>query len=415
MTSYHDVCERWVDRCLGSGARAIDTQRVWTDGDHIYSYGRHFEMARIMRDVNGEPTFFLVNGETFSPSTTNHQSNVRSAIQRSGIESIIIPHGALEAATIDFSSIEIIDVQSDHTEVKRFEQSTPPHGARWESYQQSVWEDGKYVRSDDDPWHYYLTTGRRQIDVQANEDGTLTYSWETTRHWLGGSLIKARVRWRGYTLCKPCGGSGTDGELQGPPEPGGEWTYERRTIGDERVWHPRPGRRNRFTHDWDARQSTLCAKCNGEGGRHFTRSRQAYFLSGFDSQEARPSYFFCELPKGVTPTSVDEAFECLKPTAVKIAEMMDREVTRQGDIFAIPLENLDKRTLRKRGARFEKRGKLLNTNHAATEVAYMPDGTTLVRGVLHHVPEWRDPDHARRKLATPGWHVVQKNTVPVAA
>jgi len=128
-------------------------------------------------------------------------------------------------------------------------------------------------------------------------------------------------------------------------------------------------------------------------------------------QEPRPLYFLCELAKGVKPTTVAEAYLTLKPETVLLGEQMEREVRRQGDIFAVPL-SLDKRAIRKAGATFVKRGNLLGTNHEATEVAFLPGGLTLARGVLYHNPRGRRPDHIRRPLGK-SWHVITKNTVPI--
>ena len=143
-------------------------------------------------------------------------------------------------------------------------------------------------------------------------------------------------------------------------------------------------------------------------------SRTAYYISDFDANEPRPLYFFCELPRGVKPTTLAEAIEALKPEPVLMAEQLGRTITRQGDIFAIEVPTKTRRELKAEGATFEKMGELLGTNHVATEVARMPDGTTLARGTMHHKPPWRRPDHIRAKL-TDGktWHVIVKNTVPV--
>ena len=160
--------------------------------------------------------------------------------------------------------------------------------------------------------------------------------------------------------------------------------------------------------------------------------RWAYYLSGFDHEEARPLYFFAELPRGVKPATVAEAYEALKPEPVKMAEQMGRPVFRQGDIFGVPMEAMDRKALKALGARIERRkvppipeGQtsvqvtlpyVLNTNHTATEVAYLPDGVTLARGTMYHDPEGRRADHARRRIGDgKAWHVVIKNTVPIAS
>lgn len=192
--------------------------------------------------------------------------------------------------------------------------------------------------------------------------------------------------------------------------------------------------------------------------------RWAYFLSAFDDQETRPLYFLAELPRGARPETVADAFEALKPETVKAAEMMGRDITRQGDIFAVAMPGITTRGLRKDGAvietgprrklvtrwrdlytaegdiltgdpvwhdeyaagrigetveAFPDRGRgwraLLGQNHYATEVARMPDGTTYARGTMTHDPAGRDRDHAQRKMGDgKTWHLIVKNTVPLS-
>ncbi len=73
-----------------------------------------------------------------------------------------------------------------------------------------------------------------------------------------------------------------------------------------------------------------------------------------------------------------------------------------------------KRDLAKAGAVFTPRGDIFRTNHQATELAILPDGTHVARGALRHVPENRAPDHARVGLGKQ-FHVLVKNTVPLGA
>lgn len=141
-------------------------------------------------------------------------------------------------------------------------------------------------------------------------------------------------------------------------------------------------------------------------------TRNAMFLSGFDHQERVPCYFLSELAT-MTPTTVAEAYESLKPDTVALAEAMGKAVRRQGDIFAVPTE-LTTRQLTKLGAVRTKRGNLLTTNHTASEVAILPSGQTLARGVLRHEPQWRAPDHVRQCLPKGVWHIILKNTVPLS-
>ena len=328
MASHSDTCDRWVRRVQGADLRELQGSRIVARGDRIYSYGTHFELARPLRDKQGALVAWLLNGDRYSVSTTQHQSHIRDAIRRlgGGLPLVIIPHSALASAGVVLDSIEIIEATPD-TMVPVPRSSTRPH--KW-------WHRDDRGRL----WTANPQGGGHEVTEHWNADGEVThYTWTAERHRLGESLIRAKVH----------------------------------------------GRRNR-----------------------------AYFLSGFDMQEANPLYFFCELPRGIHPATVAEAYEALKPATVKAAEQMGRTVHRQGDVFAIGLAGTTKRDLRREGATFAKRGQLLGTNHEATEVAYLPDGTTLARGTLWHSPPWRDPDHKRVTIGK-AWHVIVKNTVPIAA
>lgn len=323
MASHSDTCDRWVRNVQGAGLRELQGSRIVARGDRIYSYGSHFEMARPLRDKDGALRAWLLNGDRYSVSTSQHQSHIRSAIQRRGgaFPQVIIPHSALDAAGVDRDSIEILEATEDQwIPVQRQSATEPSHAYRGEDGVLRTWQD--YPNG----------------EVTEPTESDPFYRWTSYVHRLGESVIRAKVR----------------------------------------------DRRNR-----------------------------AYFLSGFDAQESRPLYFFCELPRGAKPATVADAYEALKPDTVKVAEQMGRPVVRQGDIFAVQLTGTDKRTLRRQGATFDKRGQLLGTNHVATEVARMPDGTTLARGTLWHVPpSWRRPDHKRQTMGK-AWHVIVKNTVPL--
>lgn len=57
---------------------------VFFDGPSLYSYGRHFELARKLSDGT-----LLINTRTYSVSTSKHQSITFSAVNRSKIERVI--------------------------------------------------------------------------------------------------------------------------------------------------------------------------------------------------------------------------------------------------------------------------------------------------------------------------------------
>jgi hypothetical protein len=55
---------------------------VFTDGNTIYSYGRHFPMAIRCQDETG--TRMLVNEDKYSVTTSKHQSAVRTVLMDTG-------------------------------------------------------------------------------------------------------------------------------------------------------------------------------------------------------------------------------------------------------------------------------------------------------------------------------------------
>jgi hypothetical protein len=409
MTTYEQVARRWRDRCLGLTDRPnLRAERMPVDGDQIYSYGFHFELARPLRNPNGTVHGFLLNGDRYSVSTSRHQQEVRSALRDQN--TVTIPHEALNAAGIERRTVRIVHVTRDRYVSTRHESTSredAPLGWMFvDLREQPGWE----VRLLDG---YPKQTGEIVFDGQ-------TYRWTTQRHWLGESLISAEVAYTvrctsfqpaTYALPKPTW-----------PESRPRWRRgEHATWSDfaeaERAWFDSADAAAYREAEDAYRNSWVGSSCPRHGDRcdgRIRRRRRAFFLSGFDQNEPRPSYFFCELPPGAKPTTVEEAYAALKPETVRLAEAQGREVKRQGDIFAIPVPTVTKRALAKAGATFMKRGDIFRTNHQGTEVAILPDGTTLARGCLRHVPEGRRPDHRRLTLGR-DFHVLVKNTVPLAA
>lgn len=515
--THDDVARRWAQRTLGSTAPALKSRNLYDEGDSIYSYGRHFEVARVLRDTKRQPRAFLLNGNRYSVTTAKHQNAVRGAIQNyHDMPVITIPHDALSVAGIDLDSIEIIDLQDDwwtttivtkdhlvgswtydYTydpavyqnsltgEVRAPEPNdhwatqTPAAGTcercetplphyweskePWEAYAAKKAEREAHVRARHGVWERVAgrvrNTGRKRAFLSAHIEWDLVddptaplgyrFEREVRRHWLGASLIRAAVPYMVNVKHRACNGTGRTeepriielrGEAEGPLT---EWQMDAHTRNQGWVNQRRAERGEELLlPGWHVDGSALdyhCRGCSGRGKVRQERHRWAYFLSGFDQNETRPSYFFCELPPKVRPATVEEAYEALKPEAVKLAESMSREVKRQGDIFAIPMPGLTAAQLRADGGVHRKRvapveevswwtnrgrrrtanrrvtehlAHVLGTNHEATEVFDMPNGQTYARGALVHEPgAGREPDHKRLTLGRE-WHLIVKNTVP---
>lgn len=137
-------------------------------GRDLYSYGSHFILARIMLDKAGQRSWFLVNGDTYSVSTSRHQRETRDAIKATGLPSMIVPFTVLREAGIDRDSITMIDndpERIDKTWVTVAEAEVPEYA------------------KDNASGYDYSSDYYRQ-----NGDG-----WEraTYRHWLGASVFRA--------------------------------------------------------------------------------------------------------------------------------------------------------------------------------------------------------------------------------
>lgn len=387
MVGQWTVVTRWMDReCGKTDKQNLRGTSIMARDGVIYSYGTHFPMAEVLRDRKGRIRLILLNGDRWGVATTGHQSHVLSAVQRSGHPFVTIPFDALDAAGIDRRTIELLDRTDDTWTETKHESAVPP----------SSWlRIPKWQRNEREKYHFawYNRGGRRRDAGYVREvNGERVFGYHRDATW--------ESWWEDH------------------PDAWHVPNADYVTLGDGTVVnreHPLDHKPDltklKVTYHWTTRrhwlgESFIRAKVRGRG------TRWVYFISGFDHNERRPLYHLSELPGPAV--NLKDAYESLKPDTVKVAETMGREVKRQGDIFAVPTE-LEKRTLSKRGATYERRGRLLGTSHVATEVARMPDGTALARGTLTHDPEaWRRPDHARVKMGDgKTWHIIIKNTVPV--
>lgn len=452
MPCHDDIITRWLDRELGKTTRpnySRTSSNVWGDDGVLYSYGTHFPLIETLRDKRGNAVGFLLNADNHSVSTRRHQSIAENAVLRTGLPFAAIPFEALRAAGIERNTVQIVDSRPaghetipHHVDVRvgddlpvgwsirwhegvsyGYDRETgkPTHKPRWFAEMKRSTDDDYGPRVDVDACdetRVAMFLNAVGCDTRTIDVPPIKLRWNTYRHWLGASLIRARVRDHRWIKCR---GDKCDNRWEGA------------TAADDCLC----GRRI----------TTRAGQQIEERGENRRVYRWAMFLSDFDQQEPRALYFFCELPKvprGTEPQTIEQALRDLRPDVVKMADAMGKTVTRQGDIFAVPMPSVDKRTLRKMGATFGTRdgkveevmvdaptvdggvvqvpryrqvvprAQLLGTNHVASQSATLPDGTTFARGTLWHRPSGRDADHVRRKMGDgKTWHLIVKNTVPI--
>lgn len=74
-----EVCHYWYNKVQQYG----ELGNMFFEGDSIYSYGKHFEIARHVKV--GRKTAVLLSTRTYSPTTSQHCSNVRWAIPEDAV------------------------------------------------------------------------------------------------------------------------------------------------------------------------------------------------------------------------------------------------------------------------------------------------------------------------------------------
>jgi hypothetical protein len=340
MTTHYDVCVRFAQR----GERGLKGHNVYSGygNTEIYSYGPHFVMAI----ADDERNLVIVNGDRYSVSTTQHQSNLRGALASylpSNYRQITIPFSVASAAHIDLHTIEQVDVDQDFEEA---------YCKTHNQYFLADFMTGKTA------WAVMNEHRDQHYDPVVKEERCVT----TYVHRLGGSVFRAK--------------------------------------GDYRNRHP---------------------------------YKYHYFLSGFDEthNSRNDGYFICELPHAVK--TVEEAYESLKPKIVKEAYAAGLNVKRQGDVFAIPVLDLNSRKILKNKTRahmepvvrsrwnqetqsyeseiirMELDMPKVNDSHAANEIGYDSRKRMYARGNLYHRPLFRRPEHKRIQLGKI-WHRIVFNT-----
>jgi hypothetical protein len=145
------------------------------------------------------------------------------------------------------------------------------------------------------------------------------------------------------------------------------------------------------------------------------RVRDRYYLSAVDETGTswRGMYFLAELLTDRPPATLAEAFNFLKPKAVREAEARGAQVRRQGEWFAIPTKLLTSELMRdvERGLAVYRREHVLGRDgHHKVEEAVIyragpRKGEVYARGVVTHTGN----EHKDLDLGTIRWHQLVHN------
>jgi hypothetical protein len=151
-------------------------------------------------------------------------------------------------------------------------------------------------------------------------------------------------------------------------------------------------------------------------GDSVLRVKDRFYLSGVDETgKGSGMYFFAELATRKAPPTLEEAYNMLKPKAVREAEGRGLNVLRQGEWFAIPGQVPTSELMRdvERGiADYHQRRILGKDGHHELEEAILykageRKGQVYARGVLRHTQD----EHENLDLGTVRWYLIVHNVV----
>jgi hypothetical protein len=136
--------------------------------------------------------------------------------------------------------------------------------------------------------------------------------------------------------------------------------------------------------------------------------RYGYYLSGLDETAVDPwrSFFLIELTSEVL--TVKDAYESLKPDAVKYTEAKGEDVLRQGEWFFVPARfstnSLEQYPVRKQ---YELVHPVTNTGHHIVTNAVVVNDRVFCKGTCRHRPNTRNPEH--KMVCLPVWSMAIPN------
>jgi hypothetical protein len=165
MATHVEIADRFADQAGRPNPRLLRSRSANVlvspcDSRNLVSYGAHFVLARIMLDQSGGRSWWLLNGDTYSISTTTHQRIVREACQRTSLPMLIVPFSCLREARIDRDSITLVDIQSER--LASITHHSPTRDQVPETHR-----------------------------PEARETPNGRWQWTTYRHWLGAAVFRA--------------------------------------------------------------------------------------------------------------------------------------------------------------------------------------------------------------------------------
>jgi hypothetical protein len=165
MATLTQIATRFADEAGKPGARLLRgvSRSIFVspfDDRTLCSWGTHFPLVRIMPGASGDRSWWLLNGDTYSVSTTNHQRIVRDACHGTGLPVLILPFSCLDAARIDRESIVPVDIQPEGQE-----------------------EITHHAAAEDQVPQLHRWNARQLPDGR--------WEWTTWQHWLGASVFRA--------------------------------------------------------------------------------------------------------------------------------------------------------------------------------------------------------------------------------
>jgi hypothetical protein len=396
MSSHGDIAGRWADVHAGTADKFLmgRSSRVFVERDKLYSYGTHFELARFVRPKRGTP-FYLLNGDTYSVTTSRHQADTRAAVSRHAdkFPSMIVPHSALDSAGIDKESIVPVDIEPERNETTTHRVTVPGLvKLAADALAGTFGWDRSAQNPDVIAAGHCAQSARGKL---AADDGNEYSVSVTTRGWdYFAPSVRACGACEGTGAIDgaPCGNPACESGTVTTPYGGAFVDYDPPLVSYYRG-HAALRHVEGDTFEYDTHRHFLGAavfratvtelvytpcQSHGDNGRGYCdscgfnvdnapvairageavrfsdrapmvetrRTRRAYFLSAFDRNERHPHYFLAELPARdcdpartvARPSTVWDAFRYLMPEKVRTVggEAPEGAALRQGDIFAVP-------------------------------------------------------------------------------